>query len=363
MLDLRSLLQTTIRRQASDLHLKADSVPHLRVHGELQALEDAAPLSREEMSQLGERLLNSHQKDVLARKREVDLSFSELGMGRFRLSIFHQRGTVSAVFRSIPDAVSTIDELNLPEVLKEIICASRGLVLTTGATGSGKSTTLAAMIRHINESRKTHIITIEDPIEFLFPDGHSLISQREVSVDTRSFSSALRSALRQDSDIIMVGDLRDLETVRIAIQAAETGHLVLSTLHTPDAVESVHRIVSIFPASQQNDIRFQFAAAMQAVISIRLIRSSVTGGRVPAVEVLRNTKRVRSLIEKVEQVKEIEQALETGGSQYGMHSFDQSIFELYQRGLINKNDALQNATSPEDLKLRIQGIVLSSETI
>ena len=278
MLDLSALLQTAAQKQASDLHLKTDTVPYLRLHGELLALEDASPVSREEMSELVERLLNPHQKEVLAQKSEVDLSFSEEGLGRFRLAVFHQRSTLSLVFRLIPNTVPPIDELNLPEVLKEISREARGLVLVTGATGSGKSTTLATMLRHINETCRAHIITIEDPIEFLFRDDRSVISQREIAVDTESFASALRSALRQDPNVIMVGDLLDLETVQIAMQAAETGHLVLSTLHTPDTTETVHRIVSIFPANQQNDIRFRFAAALRAVISIRLIRSSLTGG-------------------------------------------------------------------------------------
>lgn len=363
MLDLKALLKNTVAQKASDLHIKPGIAPHLRIHGDLMPLASLPPVSREETRQLAEQLLSAHQRENLAKKLEVDHAFGEEGLGRFRLAVFYQRGSLSLIFRFIPDIVPTLEELNLPKILKQIAQEPRGLVVVTGATGSGKSTTLASMIRHLNQTRRAHIITIEDPIEFLFPDNQSVITQREISQDTENFTSALRSALRQDPDVIMLGDMRDVETVQIALQAAETGHLVLSTLHTPDAVESVSRTISIFPAHQQNNIRFQFAAVLRAILSIRLIRSSVTGGRVPAVEILRNTQMVRSRIEDAAGVKEIKRALETGTSQYGMQSFDQSLLDLYQRELISMSDALRNATSPDDLKLRIKGIVISSETV
>lgn len=363
MLDLKSLLQITFDRKASDLHLKAGSVPHVRVHGDLVPVDSHPVVTREETLDLVHHVLNTRQKEILANQFEVDLSFGKEGMGRFRLAVFHQRGTVSLVFRLIPQAIPSIEQLNLPEVLKEIAMEQRGLVLVTGTTGSGKSTTLASMIQYLNENRRCHIITIEDPIEFLFRDQLSFITQREISVDTETFGSALRSALRQDPDVIMVGEMRDLETVQTAIQAAETGHLVMSTLHTADTLESINRVVSIFPTHQQNEIRLQFSATMRAVISLRLVKSSVTGGRVPAVEVLRNTELVGSLICQPQRVKEIKRALETGTTQYRMQSFDQSIFNLYRQGLISMTDALKNATSPDDLQLRMQGIVSSSEAV
>lgn len=363
MIDLKSLLHSAVERKASDLHIKSGAIPHLRIHGDLVPVNSGTPVTKEETLDLVHHLLNSRQKEALAKNLEVDLSFGNEAVGRFRLAVFHQRGTLSLVFRVIPEAVPTLRELNLPEVLGEIADEPRGLILVTGTTGSGKSTTLAAMIRHINETRHTHILTIEDPIEFAFRDQLSYLTQREVSIDTGSFGAALRAALRQDPDVIMVGEMRDLETVQTAMQAAETGHLVMSTLHTTDTVETVNRIVAMFPAYQQNDVRLQFAAALRAVISMRLIQSSVTGGRVPAVEVLRNTELIRALISQPERMKEIRKALETGTSQYRMQSFDQSILGLYQRGLISMNDALRNATSPDDLRLRIQGVVSSSETV
>lgn len=363
MVDLITLLQTTVAKKASDLHIKAGNKPHLRINGELIALERGAAVTKEETLQLVHQLLNSRQKEILAHQHEVDVSFGKEDLGRFRLAVFQQRGHFSMVFRLIPDSVPGLEELNLPSVLQEIAQEPRGLVLVTGITGSGKSTTLAAMIHHLNQTRRYHIITIEDPIEFVFRDQLSFISQREIAQDTETFTSALRAALRQDPDVIMVGEMRDLETVQIALQAAETGHLVLSTLHTPDTTETVNRIVSIFPSEKQTDIRIQFASVLRAIISMRLIQSSVTGGRVPAVEILRNTELVRSQIAQPERLKEIRRSLETGTSQYGMQSFDQSIFELYRKGLIGLSDALRSATAPEDLKLRIQGIVSSAETI
>ncbi len=350
-----------MEKQASDLHIKTGSAPHIRVNGELAPVDSIPPSTKAETLDLAQHLLNARQREILAEKSEVDLSFGVEGLGRFRVALFHQRGSISMVFRLIPDEVLSLQALQLPEVLTEIAGERRGLILVTGTTGSGKSTTLASMINHINKTRRSHVITIEDPIEFLMRDNLAFISQREVAIDTSSFASALRSALRQDPDVIMVGEMRDLETVQIAMQAAETGHLVMSTLHTTDAIETVHRIISVFPTHQQHDIRLQLASVLNAIISMRLIRSSISGGRIPAVEILRNTELVRSLISQAERTKEIKHALETGGTQYGMQSFDQSIFEHHQKGVISTEDALQNATSPQDLKLRIQGIVSSSD--
>ncbi len=363
MFDLKALLRLAIEKGASDVHIKAGAVPHVRMAGVLGPLDGYPPIKKEETLDLVHHLLNSRQKETLSRKSELDLSFGGGSLGRFRLAVFQQRGALSMVFRLIPDTIPEISELNLPGVLTDIANESRGMILVTGTTGSGKATTLAAMINHINQTRTGHIVTIEDPIEFLFRDKLALISQREIGGDTESFSSALRSALRQDPDIIMVGEMRDLETVSIALQAAETGHLVMSTLHTTDAPTTINRIISIFPVQDQRDIRLRLASSLQAIISLRLIRSSVTSGRIPAVEVLRNTEFVTSLIAQPERTGEIKRALEAGSSQYGTQTFDQSILDLYKRGLISLSDALQNATAPEDLKLRIEGVVSSSEAL
>ena len=363
MLDLKNLLQIALDKNASDIHLKAGSIPHLRVQGTLAELEGFSRINKEDTLDLAQHLLNARQREALAQKAEIDLSFAIGGLGRFRLAVFHQRGSISLVMRVIPEAVQDIKQLNLPPVLKDIAMEQRGMILVTGATGSGKSTTLASMIAHINNLRQAHIITIEDPIEYFFKDKNSFISQREVNADTEGFTAALRSALRQDPDVIMVGEMRDYETVQTALQAAETGHLVLSTLHTTDTIETVNRIISIFPDHQQQDIRFRLAFSLRSIISMRLIRSSVFEGRVPAVEILRNTDYVRSILEAPEKTKEIKQALETGYTQYGMQSFDRSTFDHYKAGLISKEDALRNASSPEDLLLRIKGIVSSAEAV
>jgi twitching motility protein PilT len=363
MIDLKGLLQTAVDQKASDIHIKVGSVPHIRIRGELTPLEPSQPVKKEEVLDLAQHLLSNRQKEILAKKSELDLSFGGGTLGRFRLAVFQQRGALSMVFRLIPDVIPCVEELNLPEVLQDISAESRGLILVTGTTGSGKSTTLASMIDHINNTRSAHIITIEDPIEFLFHDKLAFISQREVAVDTETFSTALRSALRQDPDVILVGEMRDLETVGTAMQAAETGHLVMSTLHTTDALGTVNRVISMFPAHEQRETRLQLANVLQAVISLRLIRSSVTNGRIPAVEILRNTEFIRSLIAQPERTNEIRRALEAGTSQYRTQTFDQSILGLYRKGLITYTDALQNATSPEDLKLKIKGVVSSAEAL
>ncbi len=361
MLDLKHLLQTAIDKGASDIHLKAGSSPNYRIGGELTPLSEFGIIKKEDTLDLAHHLLNARQREALTQKAEIDLSFGIQGLGRFRLAVFHQRGTISMVMRVISDSVMSLEELNLPLTLKEIATERNGLILVTGATGSGKSTSLAAMIQHVNENLRAHIITIEDPIEYLFQDELAVISQREVSSDTEDFSAALRGSLRQDPDVIMVGEMRDYETVQTALQAAETGHLVMSTLHTRDTSETIQRIMSIFPANQQRDMRYRLAATLKAIISMRLVKSSAGYGRVPAVEILRNTEFVRAIIEQPERQKELKQALETGYSQYGMQSFDRSIFDHYQQGLITREDALENATSPEDLLLRIRGIVTSAE--
>jgi twitching motility protein PilT len=278
------------------------------------------------------------------------------GMGRFRCNIFQQRGSVGLVLRLIPARIQTFKELMLPQVLEKICEEQRGLVLVTGTTGSGKSTTLASMIDFVNTRRIEHIMTIEDPIEFLHRDKKSIINQREVDVDTKQFSAALRSAMRQDPDVILVGEMRDYETIETALLAAETGHLVLSTLHTVDATETVNRIISVFPPHQQKQIRIQLAAVLKAIISMRLLPRADGLGRVPAVEILISTGYIRDCIENKEKTKLIRDAINQGTSQYGMQTFDQSLYLLYKNGLITLEEALRRATNPDEFKLKIQGI-------
>jgi len=287
---------------------------------------------------------------------EVDLAYSLPSVGRFRVNVFRQRGSIAIAMRTIPYRVKTIDELNLPPVLKTIATENRGMVLVTGSTGSGKSTTLAAMIDEINSTRTCHIITIEDPIEFLIRDKKSIISQREVGFDTRGFLTALRAALRQDPDVILVGEMRDLETMNTALQAAETGHLVLSTLHTTDVMETISRVLAVFPSAQETQIRFQLSTSLKAILCQRLIPRADGGGRVPAVEVLVNNARVLDCIREPKKTGEIPDVMTQSYTTYGMQSFDMSLTQLVANNLITVEAALENATNPGDFKLRLRGI-------
>jgi twitching motility protein PilT len=283
------------------------------------------------------------------------------GLGRFRCNVFQQRGTVGMVLRVIPMQVMTIDELGLPQALKNIASEERGLVLVTGTTGSGKSTTLAAMIDHINHSRPAHVMTVEDPIEFLHRDHQAMVNQREVSVDTRSFAQALRAALRQDPDVILVGEMRDFETIETGLLAAETGHLVFSTLHTLDATETINRIIAVFPPHQQKQIRLQIAAVLKAVISQRLMPRVDGQGRVAAVEVMISTPFIRDCIVDKERTHLIHGAIASGTSQYAMQTFDQSIFGLFEQGLVSYDEALRWASNVDEFKLKVQGVASTSE--
>jgi twitching motility protein PilT len=289
------------------------------------------------------------------------MAYSVPGLGRFRVNVFQQRGTVGMVLRVIPIKISTIRELNLPPVLERIAHERRGLILVTGTTGSGKSTSLASMIDFINNMRTEHIMTIEDPIEFLHRDKKSLVNQREVEVDTKSFALALRSALRQDPDVILVGEMRDYETIETALNAAETGHLVLSTLHTVDATETINRVISVFPPHQQKQVRLQMGAVLRAIISMRLVPRKDGNGRVPAVEVLRSTAYIRDCVENKEKTKLIASAIAAGTSQYGMQTFDQSLYSLFQAELISFEEALRQATNPDEFKLKVAGIQSASD--
>jgi twitching motility protein PilT len=351
------LLTIACSKGASDLHIKAGSFPFIRINGELQPMVEAQRLASEDTLNMAFSIMNNRQKQRFADNSEIDIAYGVSGLGRFRCNVFQQRGTVGMVLRVIPTTVRTIEELRLPPAIDKISDENRGLVLVTGTTGSGKSTTLAAMIDYINRTRTGHIVTIEDPIEFLHRDKRSYVNQREVDVDTRSFSEALRSALRQDPDVILVGEMRDFETIETALTASETGHLVLSTLHTLDATETINRIVSVFAPHQQRGVRLQLASVLRAVISMRLVRASEPiQGRVPAVEVMVVTPYIRDCIVHAEKTHLIREAIAQGTSQYGMQTFDQSLFDLYSRGLITYDEAMAGASNPDEFKLRVSGV-------
>jgi len=360
-MNLDTLLRAMIPKGASDLHLKVGSFPHIRVSGELVPLGDFGKVSKEDTLMMAFSIMTNKQKQRFRDNAEVDLGYGLKGLGRFRVNVFQQRGAVSIAIRAIPVSILNFDDLFLPKVLQKIAREPRGLVLVTGTTGSGKSTSIASMLNYINENLTRHIITIEDPIEFLHNDRLSIFSQREISVDASSFGEALRSALRQDPDVILVGEMRDLETIETALLAAETGHLVFSTLHTVDALETINRIIAVFPSHQQRQIRLQLGMVLRGVISMRLIRRSDVRGRVPAIEVMIVTEYIRNCILDPEKTRLIRQAIAAGTSQYGMQTFDQSIHEHYKAGRITYEDALNYATNPDEFKLRVQGIYTTKD--
>ncbi|MFC2158181.1 type IV pilus twitching motility protein PilT [Acidobacteriota bacterium] len=355
-MDINELLKVAIESEASDLHLKAGNYPLLRVHGHLKPLKQDNKLTPEDTLRYAKTITTDFQREQLKKNLDVDLAYSLPGFGRFRGSIYYQRGTLAIVMRIIPMKNHSIRELLLPEVLERIALEPRGLVLVTGTTGSGKSTTLAAMIDHINMNRSVNVITIEDPIEFIHSDIKGTISQREVGSDVIDFSRGLRASLREDPDVILVGEMRDMETIETAMLAAETGHLVLSTLHTLDATETINRIVTVFAPYYQKQIRLQLASILKAVISMRLIPRKEGEGRVPAVEVMINTPYISDCIIHKEKSNQISEALRTGVSEYGMQSFDQSIYHLHNQGYISYEQGLQYSSSPNDFKLRVLGI-------
>jgi twitching motility protein PilT len=361
-LNVDDLLRRAVEQRASDLHLKVGNHPYLRVDGILNPISDVPRITPEEMLSMAFSMMTNRQKQKFKETAELDMAYGVAGLGRFRVNVFQQRGNVGMVLRVIPTKIRTIEELELPRILTQICEEQRGLVLTTGTTGSGKSTTLAAMIDRINSLRAEHIITIEDPIEYLHRDKKGFINQREVEVDTSSFSTALRAALRQDPDVVLVGEMRDLETISTALLAAETGHLVFSTLHTLDATETIQRIIAVFPPPEQKQIRLQLAGTLKAVISQRLVRKSDGQGRVPAVEVMVSTGFIRDCIINPDKTRQIRDAIAAGTSQYGMQTFDQSIFELYSRNLITLEEALLRASNPDDFRLRVQGIRSSADS-
>jgi twitching motility protein PilT len=355
-LNIDTLLRTACESKASDLHLKVGNYPYVRVDGELRALNQYSRVSSEDMLNMAFSLMTNRQKQKFKENAELDMAYGVAGLGRFRVNVFQQRGNVGMVLRVIPTKIRSFEELYLPRVMDKICAEVRGLVLVTGTTGCGKSTTLAAMVDRINSTRTDHVVTIEDPIEFLHRDKKGFVNQREVEVDTPSFAIALRAALRQDPDVILVGEMRDLETIQTALLAAETGHLVFSTLHTTDATETVQRVIAVFPPPEQKQIRMQMASTLKAVISQRLVRKADGIGRVPAVEVLVTTEYIRDCIVNPEKTRQIHDAIAAGVSQYQMQTFDQSLYELYSQGLISLEEALMNSSNPDEFKLRIAGI-------
>src|SRR5882672_3309447 len=358
---VNDLLKIAVESGASDLHLKVGSFPMMRVRGTLTPAGEEKRLDHEDVVAMSAAVISTVQRQKFKETQEVDLAYSVPGLGRFRVNIFQQRGTVGLVLRVIPMTIRTVEELGLPKVMKAIALEERGLVLVTGTTGSGKSTTLAALIDHINKERAAHVMTVEDPIEFLHRDHRSMINQREVAVDTRSFAQALRSALRQDPDVILVGEMRDFETIETGLTAAETGHLVFSTLHTLDATETINRIISVFPPHQQKQVRLQLASVLKAVVSQRLIPRTDGNGRSPAVEVMISTAFIRDCIVDKEKTHNINSAIAAGTSQYGMQTFDQSIFGLFKQGLISYEEALRWASNVDEFKLRVQGISTTAD--
>jgi len=361
-MEFDKLLVTGVERGASDLHLKANAPVILRIHGRLVPQGDLGVITPEDMDAIAHRCLTERMYGQLMDGREVDSAYAVPNFGRFRVNMFLALGAVRAVLRSIPSKKPKFEEIGLPEVLERLSMERRGLLLVTGITGSGKSTTLAAMVDYINHARNDHIITLEDPLEFTHDDIGCVVSQREIGHDSPSFATALRAALREDPDVILVGEMRDLETIATALLAAETGHLVFSTLHTLDATETIQRIIAVFPPPEQKQIRLQMAATLKAVISQRLVRRSDDKGRVPAVEVMIATAYIRDCIINPDKTRLIHDAIAAGTSQYGMQTFDQSLFDLYTRELITYEEALTRASNPDDFKLRIQGIRSASDS-
>jgi twitching motility protein PilT len=361
-MDLNKILLEALDVSASDVHIKVGLPPVLRVNGALRYMRDIKPFDQNQVSKMALGILNEWQKDRFIKNKEVDMGYEIYGMGRFRINIFQQRGKIRIALRIVPYKVKSLAELNLPQAIERIALEPRGLVLVTGTTGSGKSTTLASMIDLINSRRLCHILTIEDPIEFVHEDRKAVIDQREIGSDTSNFADALRSALRQDPDVILVGEMRDFETIETALTAAETGHLVMSTLHTVDATETINRIISAFPPYHQRQVRLQLASIIKGIIAQRLVPKADALGRVPAVEVMVSTARTRECIVEKDKTSEIRDAITKGYTTYGMQSFDQSLMSLLKRGLITYEEALRQSSNPDDFALRVKGIMSGGDT-
>jgi twitching motility protein PilT len=358
-MNLKQMLVEMLNRKASDLHIRVGIRPHLRVNGHLEQIA-TDPMTIDEMENVVSQILNEQQLERFRKKNEMDLALSVAKLGRFRINLFRQRGTTGIAIRAVNTTVPTFEDLNLPDSIRKLSLERRGLIVITGTTGSGKSTTLAAMIEHMNEHRDDNILTIEDPIEYIYRDKKCIIGQREVGADTESFASALRHAFRQDPDIILLGEIRDLDTMAIALTAADTGHLVLSTLHTLNAVETLSRIISFFPPHQHQQIRLLLAGSLKAIVCQRLLTRGDLPGRVPALEILIATAAIRDCIVNQDKTAGISDLIEQGG-QYGMVTFDQSIMHLYKSGLISFEEAMNQCTNPDDFDLRVKGITGASE--
>ncbi len=341
---------------ASDVHLKAGLPPIFRIKGDLRTVRDVPALTREAIAQFAVHMMNERQRADFEEHLDIDLAYGTPDGVRYRVNLFQQRGSVGMVLRLIPPEVPPFERLNLPQSVLDMTNHHRGVVLVTGATGSGKSTTLAAMIDYVNTQLAYHIVTIEDPIEYTFRDKRSVINQREIGFDTMTFGRALRAALRQDPDVILVGEMRDFETAQIAMTAAETGHLVLSTLHTVDATETVNRIISMFPVHQQQQARLGLGSVLKGVISQRLLPRADGKGMVPALEIMVNTERVREMIEDPLRTREIKDAIAEGLHPYGMMSFDQSLAQLVKQRLVTYEEALKNSSTPSDFALLFRGV-------
>ncbi len=358
---IEDLLKSAVEKKASDLHLKVGISPIIRVDGHLIPLDKSPKITQEDAIAIAFSIMNNQQKQRFKERSELDLAYSTPGLGRFRVNVFQQRGTIGIVFRVIPMKIPTVSELNLPSVIEKIAMEPRGLILVTGTTGCGKSTTLSVMVDYINRNCNCNIITIEDPIEFLHRDRKGIVNQREIGTDTESFSVALRSALRQDPDVILVGEMRDFETISTALVAAETGHLVMSTLHTVDSVETINRIIAVFPPYQQKQIRLQLAAVLKGIISMRLVPRADGQGRVPAAEIMIATQTIKECIIDQDKTRKILEVVAAGSTQYGMQTFDQSLYGLYQKHLISYEETLQWCTNPDDFALKIKGIQSTSD--
>ncbi len=360
-MDLNEILTIAVKARGSDVHIKTGLPPIVRIDGKLHPIPNAQRLAPDVVNSMATAMMNDRQRRIFEENSEVDLAYAVPGLGRFRVAAYRQRGTIAMVFRSISVTIPNLEELNLPPILKKLRLEERGLVLVTGTTGSGKSSTLAAMIDQINSNRTCNIITIEDPVEFLHRDNKSIISQREVGTDTPSFAGALKGALRQDPDVILVGEMRDYETIETAMTAAETGHLVMSTLHTMDAPETINRIISVFPPYHQRQVRIQLASIIKGIVSQRLVPRADGKGRVPAVEVLLGTARVKECIDDKDKTKQIRDAIAQGFTSYGMQTFDQSLMKLFTSKLITYEEALRQSSNPDDFALKVSGISSTSD--
>jgi twitching motility protein PilT len=354
-MEINELLRYTVERGASDLHLKVGNVPFVRVDGDLQPTQFPA-LTPSDTESFGSELMSEHKKREFEASSEADLGITLAGVGRFRVNVFRQRGLVGLAIRRVRSEIPTFEELRLPDVMKTLADSPRGLVLVTGPTGTGKTTTIASMIGHINNTRRTHIVTIEDPIEVVHDDALSIIQQREIGIDTDSYANALRHVIRQDPDVIFIGEIRDSESALSAIQAAETGHLVISTLHTIDCVETINRILDLFPPSQQREVRSSFAGSLRGIVAQRLVPRADGKGRVPAVEVLINTGRIFDRIVDPDETESIPEVI-ADGDYYGMQTFDQGLVKLVKEGLVAEDEARRTSTNPHDFDLALMGVM------